>query len=149
MRAVAQQTPLRVRNAGAVRPWQHVLNPLHGYLELAQELWRSMDAAQAFNFGPAEADARSVSWVVQRLAELWDGALRFELEADPGSVEADWLALDSSRAERLLGWRARWPLERALEEVVSWHEGHRRGDDPRRLSLDQIERFLAEGGVLS
>jgi CDP-glucose 4,6-dehydratase len=149
VRAATQGTPLRVRNPDAVRPWQHVLNPLEGYLELAQELWDCKDAAQAFNFGPAAEDARPVGWVVQRLADLWGGALRLEIDADPGPDEAGWLALDSGKAQRVLGWRARWPLERALQEVVHWHESLRRGEDAKRLSLDQIERFLAERGALS
>ncbi len=146
LRAMSGQTggSLRVRNPDAVRPWQHVLNPLSGYLILAQELWRSQDAAQAWNFGPADEDVRPVRWVLDRLGELWGGALRWELDDALAPPEAGWLALDSGRAERLLGWRAVWSLERGLEEVVRWHDGLEHGQDARSLSLDQIGRFLAD-----
>jgi len=141
VRAVAAGEPLRVRNPQAVRPWQHVLNPLSGYLRLAEELWRTNEAAKAWNFGPREDDVRTVSWVVERLAALWGGALRWELDEASNPPEAGHLALDSSAAERGLGWRAAWDLEEALQRVVDWHEAHRLGEDMRRVSLEQIERF--------
>lgn len=145
VRARERGTPLRVRKPEAVRPWQHVLNPLEGYLELAQELCICDEAAQAFNFGPADGDARPVRWVARQLAELWAGELQVELDDAPAPAEAGWLALDSGKAERVLGWRPRWPLQRALQEVVSWHENHRAGLDARRLCLGQIESFLSDG----
>ncbi len=144
VRAVEAGEPMRVRNPGAVRPWQHVLNPLSGYLTLAQELCRedSPGVASAWNFGPAQEDARTVGWVVRRLADYWAGALRWEEDggegADPNPPEAGHLALDSSKAEHGLGWRPAWGLEEALERVVSWHEAHRRGEDMRAVSLAQI-----------
>jgi CDP-glucose 4,6-dehydratase len=145
VRAVETGEPLRVRNPHAVRPWQHVLSPLSGYLQLAQALARGKEdsardgqAAGAWNFGPAEADARPVSWIVQRLAELWDGELDWRLDEAGNPPEADHLALDSGAAERLLGWRPAWSLEDALELIVEWHRAHRRGDDMRRASLEQI-----------
>jgi CDP-glucose 4,6-dehydratase len=141
VRAVQAGNPLRVRNPQAVRPWQHVLNPLSGYLRLAEELWRTNEAARAWNFGPREDDVRTVSWVVERLAALWGGALRWELDEASNPPEAGHLALDSSAAERGLGWRATWDLEEALQRVVDWHEAHRLGEDMRRVSLEQIERF--------
>jgi CDP-glucose 4,6-dehydratase len=144
VRAVEAGEPVRVRNPGAVRPWQHVLNPLSGYLTLAQELCRedAPEVASAWNFGPAREDARTVGWVVRRLADYWAGALRWEEEdgkgGDPNPPEAGHLALDSSKAEHGLGWRPAWGLEEALERVVSWHEAHRRGEDMRAVSLAQI-----------
>lgn len=144
VRSVEAGKPVRVRNPDAVRPWQHVLNPLGGYLVLAQELYceGSPGAASAWNFGPALEDARTVGWVVRRLADHWGGALRWEAEGggggDPDPPEAGHLALDSGKAERGLGWRPTWGLEEALKRVVSWHEAHRRGEDMRAVSLAQI-----------
>jgi CDP-glucose 4,6-dehydratase len=160
VRAVQAGRPLRVRNPGAVRPWQHVLNPLSGYLALARELYcaseraghatdetfrqegaRPPQAASAWNFGPAHEDARTVGWVVQRLADLWGGAFKWTPDVQVGDLEmpeAGYLALDSSKAEHDLGWRPAWGLEEALERVVSWHEAHRRGEDMRAVSLAQI-----------
>jgi CDP-glucose 4,6-dehydratase len=146
VRAVEGGQSVGVRNPQAVRPWQHVLNPLSGYLALAQELWSTPEAAGAWNFGPAHEDARTVGWIVQRLAEHWSGALRWEADGaasdgmggDPNLPEAGHLALDSAKAERGLGWRPAWGLEEALARVVSWHEAHRRGADMRAVSLAQI-----------
>jgi CDP-glucose 4,6-dehydratase len=140
LRAVESSTPLRVRNPQAVRPWQHVLNPLSGYLQLAETLWHG-DGARAWNFGPRKADVRPVSWIVERLVVLWDGALRWEIDERPHAPEAGHLALDSGDAERILGWHPSWDLERALELAVEWHRAHRRGEDMRSLSLEQIARL--------
>jgi CDP-glucose 4,6-dehydratase len=140
VRAVERGEPLRVRNPRAVRPWQHVLNPLSGYLRLAEALWQG-EAARAWNFGPPEQDLRTVSWIVERLGVLWDGALRWELDAGPNPPEAGHLALDSGDAERLLGWSGGWRLEDALERLVEWHRAQRDGADMRRVSLEQIARY--------
>jgi len=141
VRAVKAGETVKLRNPEAVRPWQHVLNPLSGYLRLAQELWHEPRAAQAWNFGPREGDARTVRWIVERLEELWCGALRWELDGSENPPEAGYLALDSGKAERRLGWRAEWDLGQALERVVEWHEAERRGEDVRKTSLAQIEQF--------
>lgn len=136
--------PMRVRRPDAVRPWQHVLNPLHGYLVLLQELWRSDAAAAAWNFGPAASDARTVGWVLDQLVQLWEGRLRWEPAEEGRFQEAARLALDSGRAEERLGWRPTWDLRRSLEEIVRWHEAHRRGEDMREVTLEQVKRFSAE-----
>jgi CDP-glucose 4,6-dehydratase len=141
VRAVRARETVKVRNPDAVRPWQHVLNPLSGYLLLAQELCGSPPAAQAWNFGPRDGDARTVGWIVERLEALWGGALRWELDGAENPPEASHLALDSSKAERELGWRAEWDLGEALQRIVQWHEAERGGEDMRGTSLAQIERF--------
>jgi CDP-glucose 4,6-dehydratase len=142
VRAVESGEPLRIRNPQAVRPWQHVLNPVSGYLQLAEALWRG-EAGRAWNFGPPEQDVRTVSSMVERLGALWDGALSWVLDAGPNPPEAGHLALDSGDAERLLGWRSAWRLEDALERLVDWHRAQRSGEDMRRVSLEQIARYRA------
>jgi CDP-glucose 4,6-dehydratase len=142
VRAVQAREPLRVRNPDAVRPWQHVLNPLSGYLRLVEELWESNEAARAWNFGPREEDARTVSWIVERLGALWAGALKWELDASANPPEAGHLALDSGAAEGELGWRPAWDLEQALRRVVEWHEAQRAREDVRSVSLRQIAEFV-------
>jgi len=141
VRAVQHGEPLRVRNPRAVRPWQHVLNPLGGYLLLAERLFRSSGLARAWNFGPPPRDARPVEWIVGRIAELWDDAFTWVPETGEQPPEASYLALDSSAAEAELGWRPSWPLERALESIVAWHRALDRGQDARSLCCEQIERF--------
>ncbi len=143
VRSVQSGQPLKVRNPRAVRPWQHVLNPLSGYLQLAQALCRGGDAARAWNFGPAAGDARTVSWIVTRLAELWEGALRWQLDGAEHPPEATHLELDSDAAESRLGWRPRWDLGDGLAAAVKWHRAHLRGADMRAVSLRQIEMFAS------
>jgi len=128
-----------------VRPWQHVLNPLSGYLTLAQALHADADVARAWNFGPAAGDARPVGWIVRRLGELWDGALDWELDEEPNPPEASHLELDSTRAGSELGWRPPWDLQRALELVVEWHRAQLDGVDMRAVTLGQIDAFAAAG----
>jgi len=140
VRAVEAGRSLKVRRPDAVRPWQHVLSPLGGYLRLAEALSQAGEraAARAWNFGPPPGDAQPVSWIVQCLGELWQGQLRWELDDRPNPPEAGHLALDSSAAEQLLGWRPALRLRGALELVVQWHRAQRRGDDMRRVSLAHI-----------
>jgi CDP-glucose 4,6-dehydratase len=140
-RAAQAGERVRVRNPHAVRPWQHVLNPLSGYLRLAEELWRGDAVARAWNFGPREADARTVSWIVERLGGLWGGEPKWELDEDANPAEAGHLALDSGAAERDLAWRAGWDLEEALQKVVEWYLAQRRNQDMRAVSMAQIEQF--------
>jgi CDP-glucose 4,6-dehydratase len=142
IRAVASGKPVEVRNPEAVRPWQHVLNPLAGYLLLAQQLWHSPEAARGWNFGPPADDARTVRAIVEILRERWGPeAFAWELDRAPSAPEAAHLALDSSAAEEQLGWRAGWDLEQALERIVQWHRAHLRGDNMRRVTFDQITEF--------
>jgi CDP-glucose 4,6-dehydratase len=141
VRAVEAGESLKVRRPDAVRPWQHVLSPLAGYLRLAAALSQDLDRAalaRAWNFGPPPDDAQPVSWIIERLGELWGGELRWELDDRANPPEAGHLALDSSAAERLLGWRPVAGLGDALELVVEWHRAQRRGQDMRRVSLEQI-----------
>jgi CDP-glucose 4,6-dehydratase len=143
VRAVESGQPLKLRNPQAIRPWQHVLSPLAGYLRLAQALAHDPHGktARAWNFGPPAADARAASWIVEHLAQLWDGELAWQLDDTLNPPEARHLALDSSAAQRLLGWQPVCGLQGALELVVEWHRAYRTGQDMRQLSLSQIARF--------
>jgi CDP-glucose 4,6-dehydratase len=139
MRAALAGEQLRVRNPKSVRPWQHVLNPLSGYLLLAQALCASAEHAGAWNFGPPEHDARSVGWIVERLAELWPGGLEWSVDDGSHPHEARYLKLDSSRARSRLGWRPPVALADALASVVAWHRALAEGSDMRALTSAQIE----------
>jgi CDP-glucose 4,6-dehydratase len=149
MRAALAGEPVRVRNPQSIRPWQHVLNPLSGYLVLAQALWESPEHASAWNFGPLEDDARPVGWIVQRIAELWGEELRWELDEGPHPHEARYLKLDSSRARSLLGWRPLVGLEQALEATVAWYRELAGGADMRAVTLGQIETLQSECAPVS
>jgi CDP-glucose 4,6-dehydratase len=143
VRAMAEGKSVEIRNPGAVRPWQHVLEPLDGYLVLAERLFEEGHAfAEAWNFGPADEDCRTVLWIAEHLARQW-GGVRWSLDAKPHPHEARYLKLDSSKARARLGWRPRWNLEQALEAIVEWHKAERAGGDVRAVVLDQIHRYCA------
>ena len=139
MRAALAGEPVRVRNPRSIRPWQHVLNPLSGYLVLAQALWDSPQHACGWNFGPPDEDARSVGWIVERMGELWPDQLRWDYDGDPQPHEAHYLKLDSSRARSRLAWHPRVGLEVALESIVEWYVALREGADMRAVTVEQIE----------
>jgi CDP-glucose 4,6-dehydratase len=141
MRAAVAGDVVEIRNPGATRPWQHVLNPLSGYLVLAQTLWDDRSAATGWNFGPADGEAKPVAWIVERLDALWPGGLRWEHDAGDHPHEARYLKVDSSRARARLGWAPRWNLERTLEAVVEWYAVLRDGGDVRAATLAQLEAF--------
>jgi len=141
MRAALAGEVVRVRNPNSIRPWQHVLNPLSGYLVLAQALCESPEHATGWNFGPVDEDARPVGWMVERMAELWHEELRWALDEGPHPHEARYLKLDSSRARGRLGWRPPVALEEALASIVEWYQALRDGADMRAVTLGQIESF--------
>jgi CDP-glucose 4,6-dehydratase len=143
VRAVETGEPLLVRNPTAVRPWQHVLGPLSGYLMLAEQLSRSPEVARPWNFGPPPEESRPVGWITARLAELWKGELEWEADSSAQPPEAHHLLLDSSAAESELGWRPPWGLDEALVRTVEWHRRERAGEDMRRASIEQIEAYAA------
>jgi CDP-glucose 4,6-dehydratase len=138
MRAAFSGEPIRVRNPNSIRPWQHVLNPLGAYMILAQALWDSPEYADAWNFGPPEEDARSVGWLIERIAAIWPGELTSVLDEGPHPHEARYLKLDSSRARTRLGWHPHLGLEQALEVTVEWYRCLRDRADMREVTLAQI-----------
>jgi len=136
--------PVCIRNPQAIRPWQHVLEPLRGYLLLAEKLFHAGSAyAEGWNFGPADHDCRPVDWIVALLAEEWGKGARWEIDVLPQPHEANFLKLDSSKAMARLGWRPVWDLKRALQSIVTWHQAYLEGADLRALSLQQIREYTS------
>ncbi len=141
MRAALAGERVRVRNPNSIRPWQHVLNPLSGYLVLAQALWDAPELAEGWNFGPAEEDVRPVGWIVERIAALWPEELRSIQDDGPHPHEARYLKLDSSKARARLRWRPALDLEATIESIVDWYRELRAGGDMRAVTLGQIGAF--------
>ena len=140
MRAFARGETVAIRNPGAVRPWQHVLEPLCGYLLLAE---RPARYARGFNFGPDPADARAVGPVVEHLARAWGGGASWKSTAPEEPLhEAGLLTLDSALARHELGWTPRLPLDEGLDWTVAWYRAHAGGEDMTRFTLGQIEAYL-------
>jgi CDP-glucose 4,6-dehydratase len=141
LRALDAGQTLQIRSPNATRPWQHVLEPLSGYLLLAEDLVKQgTEHADAWNFGPEESDAKPVSWIVERLCEQLPNS-RWELESEPQPHEAGLLKLDSTKAKSKLDWAPRWSLETALEKTVDWHQAWKQGDSMSDFSLRQIQAY--------
>ncbi|MGD0540144.1 MAG: CDP-glucose 4,6-dehydratase, partial [Tepidisphaeraceae bacterium] len=143
IRAFAQNKPAIIRNPDSIRPWQHVLDPLAGYLTLAEHLAeKGQDFAQGWNFGPRDEDSQPVGWIAGRVVELWGGNARWERSAERHLHEASSLKLDAAKARTQLGWKPRTDLPAALAWTVSWYKAWNDRRDMRKFSLDQVEEFL-------
>jgi CDP-glucose 4,6-dehydratase len=143
LRAVSSGQPVVIRNPDAIRPWQHVLEPLSGYLSLAQKLFEDGIAyAEAWNFGPAEEDARPVRWIVEHFTGQWGEGASWRFDQADQPHEAHYLKLDCSKARMRLEWQPRWHLARALEMIVAWQRAWLGKEDMRKVSLKQIGQFI-------
>jgi CDP-glucose 4,6-dehydratase len=134
--------PVLIRRPNAIRPWQHVLEPLHGYLLLAERLLEAKpEFATAFNFGPSDDDAWIVGRVATKLAELWGHGSAWMQSGDPGAHEAGYLRLDSSKARAELRWQPRLTIEAALNWTVDWYRAWDGGQPMQAFTLDQISAY--------
>lgn len=141
LRALDSGQTLALRSPLATRPWQHVLEPLSGYLILAQKLsTEGPGFAEAWNFGPEEADARPVQWIVEYLCSQTPDA-SWQCDPSPQPHEANMLKLDSSKAKVHLGWRPRWNLKNALGMTLAWHQAWKQGADMAAISVQQIQNY--------
>jgi CDP-glucose 4,6-dehydratase len=141
LRAMDAGETLKIRSPQSIRPWQHVLEPLSGYLMLAEQLYSGgATFAEAWNFGPADEDARPVRWIVERMAEMRKD-INWQCDQTPQPHEANYLKLDSSKAHKLLGWQPRWCLQTALQKTLEWHDAWRKSEDIRSVTLAQIAGY--------
>lgn len=142
VRAVSENRPVLIRNPNAIRPWQHVLEPLSGYLQLAQKLYEEgADYAEGWNFGPSDDDAKPVQWIVERYTQLWGEGASWVLDQAEHPHEAHYLKLDCSKARMRLNWQPKWSLAHALENITAWHKAHHQGKNMREFSLRQIAAY--------
>ena len=149
IRAFTTGEPVIIRSPHAIRPWQHVLEPLRGYLMLAERMVESgPDFAEGWNFGPREEDARPVAWIVQRLVEQWGEGAAWRLDEGQHPHEASYLKLDCAKARARLEWSPRWDLAAALEKIVAWHRAFNRGEDMRAFTLQQISQYTEYAGTI-
>jgi CDP-glucose 4,6-dehydratase len=142
LRAFERGEPVHIRNPHATRPWQHVLEPLSGYLTLAEHLWHhGQGFAEGWNFGPTDDDARPVQWIVERMVQAWGKGASWQVDAGEHPHEANYLKLDISKARSRLGWRPRWRLQSALDHIASWHRAWLANQDMRAHCLAQIGQY--------
>jgi CDP-glucose 4,6-dehydratase len=142
LKALELQQPVQIRNPNAVRPWQHVLEPLSGYLLLAERLFQhGQQDAEGWNFGPREEDAQPVQWIVERLCQAWGGAASWTMQPGVHPHEAHYLKLDISKARQRLQWSPRWSLQTALRHITLWHQAWLADQDMRGICLQQINTY--------
>lgn len=150
MRAIQAGQPVLIRSPHAIRPWQHVLEPLNGYLTLAEHLWESGTTfAEGWNLGPEDSDAKPVSWIVDRLTKLWGEGATWELDQAHHPHEANYLKLDCSKAKSRLNWYPKTSLATALDWIVEFYRGYMQQQDMRQLTELQIDRFQALDTLLA
>lgn len=140
--ALLRGEKIRIRNPHAIRPWQHVLEPLSGYLMLARRLYQDgSEFASPWNFGPSDEDARPVEWIVRRICTLWGADAEYDVDTGDHPHEAHYLKLDCSKARSVLDWHPRWGLEKALAMIVEWNRRYCSGDDLRDVCREQIADY--------
>jgi CDP-glucose 4,6-dehydratase len=144
IKAFEANKPLMIRNPLATRPWQHVLEPLSGYLILAQALFeQGMAFASGWNFGPRDEDNRAVQEVVDLLISGWGETVRWEKEGSEQPHEANFLKLDCSKARSQLGWIPKWNLEAATQKIVDWQKAFQAKENMQEISLAQINGYMS------
>ncbi len=142
LRSLEKREPVMIRNPHAIRPWQHVLEPLSGYLQLAERLYLyGQIDAEGWNFGPVDEDARTVQWIVEHLCKQWGSGASMSLQPGDHPHEASFLKLDISKARQRLHWTPRLSLEVALKHITEWHQAWIKGQDMRVICLAQIKQY--------
>lgn len=142
VRSILANETIKIRSPHSIRPWQHVLEPLNGYLTLAEKLYTEGTAyASAWNFGPHDTDVKPVEWIVNELCNQWGQESGYELEVTPQPHEAQYLKLDCSKANSLLHWYPKWNLQKALQKIIEWNLAYTANKNMYDVCLKQIEEF--------
>jgi CDP-glucose 4,6-dehydratase len=143
IRSITSGKKVRIRSPYAIRPWQHVLEPLSGYLTLCEKLVTGGPSfAEGWNFGPDDSDAKNVEWITKNICDLWGNNAAYEIDKDPQPHEANYLKLDCSKAKSFLGWYPRWKIDKALQMIVAWHKAFSSDADMRKVTEDQIKEYF-------
>ena len=143
LKAFEKSTPVVIRNPLSTRPWQHVLEPLSGYLVLAQELFLNGDNfAESWNFGPKDEDCKPVSWILDEMVKNWGNSASWVIDINNNPHEAGFLKLDCSKAGNRLKWQPNWNLEETLEMIVNWHQNYLKGINMNKECLKEINKYI-------
>jgi CDP-glucose 4,6-dehydratase len=142
LKAFQESQPAIIRCPDSTRPWQHVLEPLNGYLQLAENLYSNgISFAEAWNFGPNDEDTKTVRWIVDQLAHQWGKDASWTDDQGINPHEALCLKLDCSKAKVLLNWGPKWSLSQTLNHIITWHKAYLEESDMREISLHQIKTY--------
>ena len=144
LRSFEKGTSVIIRNPLSVRPWQHVLEPVSGYLVLAQALFEEQGEtlAEGWNFGPRDEDCKSVEWILNKMVNKWGAGASWEKDKNNNPHEAEFLKLDISKAKRHLKWQPKWELEHTLNLIIDWHRSYLNGDRMQDKCLDEIKTYM-------
>ena len=144
LRSFEKNKPVIIRNPKATRPWQHVLEPLSGYLILAQKIYNNhKEYAEGWNFGPREEDVKPVGWILDKMISKWPDS-SWELDQNSNPHEADFLKLDISKAESKLGWKPVWELSHTIDKIIGWHKAWLDKEDMQAVCLAEIEEYTKD-----
>ncbi|RXG20457.1 CDP-glucose 4,6-dehydratase [Leeuwenhoekiella aequorea] len=142
LKAFEKEEAVVIRNPLSTRPWQHVLEPLSGYLILAEALYeQGASYAEGWNFGPKDEDCRPVTWILDEMVEKWEGTATWELDKNTNPHEAGFLKLDCSKAKAQLKWEPTWNLQETLSRIISWHQSWLKGADVQELCKKEIANY--------
>ena len=148
IRAISRGEAVKIRSPYAIRPWQHVLEPLTGYLLLAERLFTvGTKYAEAWNFGPDDSDNKDVEWITRKFVSLWGKGFDCAVDDNPQPHEATYLKLDCSKAKAELGWSPVWQLDKALEATAAWYKAWLAGEDMRSKTELQIREYFNAGSI--
>jgi len=143
IRSIMLGDKVKIRSPYAIRPWQHVLEPLSGYLTLCEKLYSAGPSfAEGWNFGPEDSDSKSVEWITNKICQFWGNEASYELDKNPQPHESSYLKLDCSKAKALLGWYPAWNIETALQMIVDWYKALSGNVDMRKFTISQIEKYF-------
>jgi CDP-glucose 4,6-dehydratase len=142
IKAYQSNAVAQIRNPNAIRPWQHVLEPLRGYLMLAERLYeKGPEFAEAWNFGPTDQDVMPVNWIAERLRSLWGSDAKWEVDTEKHPHEATLLKLDISKAKEKLDWKPKISIDKSLDLIVDWHRAESKNENMREKTLAQITNY--------
>ena len=143
IKAITEGKKLKIRSPYAIRPWEHVLEPLHGYLLLAKKLYtEGAEYAEAWNFGPDDNDAQNVQWITETICSFWGGDATYEIDKNPQPHEANYLKLDCSKAKAKLGWYPTWDIKTTIDSIVEWNKAFINDKDMLKITTNQINHFF-------
>jgi len=143
LRAFEKQQPVIIRNPLSTRPWQHVLEPLSGYLVLAQQLYnQGKTFAEGWNFGPKDDDCQPVQWILDKMVYFWGEGAHYQIDNSEQPHEANFLKLDCSKAASRLKWHPQWRLEQTLEQIIQWHRAWLQGEEMQTHCLREIKEYM-------
>jgi CDP-glucose 4,6-dehydratase len=145
IRSISNGETLQIRSPYAIRPWEHVLEPLNGYLLLAAKLFvEGTNYAEGWNFGPDDSDAKNVEWISDKICSMWGDNAKFKVDSNPQPHEANYLKLDCSKAKAKLGWYPRWNINQALSSIVAWNKAYMNHENILDITVQQIYDYFAE-----